>query len=190
MVDVTFVSTNAGKFREAKAILRPFGVDLRWRRRSMVEPQIDDLAEIARAKLREVRDVPGTFWSRTRGCSSPRSTASPVSTLRTSSPLGGSTRSSSSSGIATGGRISGRWPRSGGAAGFGPSPERFEGSIARRPAGRNGFGYDPIFVPTGWTRTFAEAPPEAKDKISHRASAIRKVGRFLSRGKPAAAGGG
>jgi XTP/dITP diphosphohydrolase len=38
-----------------------------------------------------------------------------------------------------------------------------------------GFGYDPVFVPTGSTLTFAEIPPEAKHAISHRADAFAKL---------------
>ena len=57
-----------------------------------------------------------------------------------------------------------------------------EGSIARAPAGRNGFGYDPIFVPRGYDRTFAELPAETKNALSHRGRSMRAVGRFLARG--------
>ncbi|WP_100466224.1 RdgB/HAM1 family non-canonical purine NTP pyrophosphatase [Mycobacteroides abscessus] len=49
---------------------------------------------------------------------------------------------------------------------------RWKGSIARIPAGQNGFGYDPIFVPRGGLRTAAELTPEAKDAVSHRGRAL------------------
>ncbi len=48
-----------------------------------------------------------------------------------------------------------------------------EGRIATRPRGAGGFGYDPIFVPRGETRTMAEVPAEVKNRISHRARALR-----------------
>ena len=48
-----------------------------------------------------------------------------------------------------------------------------EGSIVDLPRGSRGFGYDPIFVPNGFDQTFAESPVETKNKISHRARAIR-----------------
>jgi XTP/dITP diphosphohydrolase len=52
--------------------------------------------------------------------------------------------------------------------------EVVEGKIAERPRGSHGFGYDPIFIPDGFTETFAELPGEVKNNISHRAKAIRK----------------
>lgn len=48
-----------------------------------------------------------------------------------------------------------------------------EGSIANAPLGTNGFGYDPIFVPQGSTRTLAEHTPDEKNAISHRGRAFR-----------------
>ena len=49
-----------------------------------------------------------------------------------------------------------------------------EGRIAFSPAGDFGFGYDPIFIPVGYDRTFAELGAAVKHKISHRAQALRK----------------
>ena len=57
-----------------------------------------------------------------------------------------------------------------------------EGEIAPVPRGAGGFGWDPIFVPTGSQRTFAELPPAEKDAISHRgrawAALAEKIGRI------------
>ena len=48
------------------------------------------------------------------------------------------------------------------------------GVIANKPAGDSGFGYDPIFIPEGFDKTFAQLPPETKNKISHRSKAMSK----------------
>ena len=47
-----------------------------------------------------------------------------------------------------------------------------EGSIAATPAGGDGFGYDPIFIPCGHAQSYAQLGPAVKDRISHRASAF------------------
>ena len=50
-----------------------------------------------------------------------------------------------------------------------------EGTIIFAPRGNNGFGYDPIFIPDGETRTTAEMSGDEKDRISHRGRAIRSL---------------
>jgi len=47
------------------------------------------------------------------------------------------------------------------------------GVIEDRPRGDDGFGYDPVFRPLGWTETLAEANPQRKDQVSHRGAAAR-----------------
>ena len=54
-----------------------------------------------------------------------------------------------------------------------------KGSIATEPRGSNGFGYDPVFIPEGETRTFAEMSSEEKNAISHRKNAVMKLLDFL-----------
>jgi len=54
-----------------------------------------------------------------------------------------------------------------------------DGTIALTPSGTNGFGYDPIFIPVGFEQTFGELESEIKQKISHRAQAIKKIIQFL-----------
>jgi XTP/dITP diphosphohydrolase len=56
------------------------------------------------------------------------------------------------------------------------------GRIVRQPRGTNGFGYDPIFAPTGYDRTSAELSMDEKDAISHRGQSLRALAeRLVSR---------
>jgi XTP/dITP diphosphohydrolase len=59
-----------------------------------------------------------------------------------------------------------------------------DGAIVDQPRGSRGFGYDPIFVPNGFEQTFAELPVELKNRISHRAQAIRALAAKLAALKP------
>lgn len=56
---------------------------------------------------------------------------------------------------------------------------RVDGTLTFPPRGKKGFGYDPIFIPAGHDRTFAEMDPEEKHRISHRARAFEKFRAFL-----------
>ena len=79
-------------------------------------------------------------------------------------------------------------PSGGVEGGYNPSPREgkrvgFEGivngSIIRERRGGEGFGYDPIFQPEGYDKTFAELGSEIKNHISHRARAVQKLADFL-----------
>jgi len=53
------------------------------------------------------------------------------------------------------------------------------GKISEKPKGNNGFGYDPIFVPNGYKKTFGEMKASLKDKISHRYKAFNKIKKYF-----------
>jgi len=66
-----------------------------------------------------------------------------------------------------------------------PSGKTFEflgkvfGKVSFPPRGKKGFGYDPIFIPKGRTKTFAELNPKIKNKISHRYQAFKKIKKYF-----------
>ena len=56
---------------------------------------------------------------------------------------------------------------------------RIDGKLTFPPRGKNGFGYDPIFIPDGYTQTFAEMDFDKKHAVSHRAKAFKKFLHYL-----------
>ena len=58
---------------------------------------------------------------------------------------------------------------------------KVEGFILPEPSGHEGFGYDPVFLPAGWTKSFAEMDAADKNRISHRGQAIGSLVEFLKR---------
>ena len=56
---------------------------------------------------------------------------------------------------------------------------KIEGYISAEPRGKNGFGYDPIFMPKGKKKTFGEMKPLQKYKMDHRYHAFKKIKKFL-----------
>jgi len=182
LIEVTFVSTNAGKYREVRDILGPFGVRVRWTRRTLPEPQAEKLAQVVAAKLDAVRDLRGYVLVEDSGLFVPSLGGFPgvysahFLKLWRFGPLlellDHRDRRAYFRTVAGLRKGRHRWTFVG----------EVQGTIARRPAGKGGFGYDPIFVPRGSSRTFAQLPTEAKNAISHRARALRKVGRALADG--------
>jgi XTP/dITP diphosphohydrolase len=59
-----------------------------------------------------------------------------------------------------------------------------KGEITLEPSGENGFGYDPVFIPEGSTRTFAEMNIEEKNEYSHRRKAVEKLVAHLKKETP------
>lgn len=60
---------------------------------------------------------------------------------------------------------------------------KIEGTILEEKRGIQGFGYDPIFMPNGYSKTFAQLSLDEKNKISHRALAVKKLVEFLNKNK-------
>ncbi len=56
---------------------------------------------------------------------------------------------------------------------------KVDGIISDKPRGKNGFGYDPIFIPTNKKKTFGEMKPTQKYKLDHRSKAFKKIKKFL-----------
>ena len=56
---------------------------------------------------------------------------------------------------------------------------RVNGEISSEPKGSDGFGYDPVFIPEGYSQTFAELGAEVKNRFSHRAEACRQLAAFF-----------
>ena len=56
---------------------------------------------------------------------------------------------------------------------------KIEGRISNLKKGKNGFGYDPIFIPKGKRLTFGEMKPNKKFKIDHRFNAFKKIKKFF-----------
>lgn len=181
MTEVRFVSTNPGKVREVRAVLAPYGVRVRWSRRRLAEPQAETLEEVARHKLSSVPASAGYVLVEDSGLfvrslgGFPGVYSAHILKLWGFGPLLELVRrrdpTASFRTVAAlrhGRRV---WLFAG----------EVRGRLSRRAVGRHGFGYDPIFVPDGFRRTLGELPSTTKDRISHRAEAMRRVGAFLAR---------
>ncbi len=184
---IRFVTTNRGKFREVRAQLAAAGIPVRQLDRAYPEIQADTLDEVlafaAGILDREVggdylADDSGLFVDALRGFPGVFS-AHAYRTLGSTGLLrllvGARSRGARFECrflVCVGGRraiLSGTC----------------RGRIAKEARGARGFGFDPIFVPTGHRRTFAEMTTEEKNALSHRGRAVREVIRYLRSRRPA-----
>jgi XTP/dITP diphosphohydrolase len=176
-MDVTFVTSDPDKVAEVRRVFSEFGIGVRWSRQELTEPQSDRLEPVVRAKLavaaRPGRSVvvedSGLFIEALGGFPGVYSryvydTVGLAGVLRllkgrprraTFRAVAGYRRARTT--ILTVGEV--------------------DGTIAPRETGSNGFGYDPIFVPLGSERTFAEMTGAEKDRHSHRGRAMRALAR-------------
>ena len=183
---VLFATSNRGKLEEARAILAPFGIAVEQYDGKGIEIQADTNSEVAayasrgaaktagRAVL--VEDA-GLYVESLGGFPGPYSAyafktigLAGVLALLRSSPSGRAARFVSS--------LAHCEPLG--------EPTLFEGSasgtIAARPRGKRGFGFDPIFLPEGGTKTFGELTLRDKCAVSHRGDAMTKFAKwYLSR---------
>lgn len=177
---VTFVTSNPHKFWEIRAILRPFGIDVAWRRQSLPEPQAQGLRDVVRMKLEHVPPQAGPVLVEDSGVFLRGLNGFPGVYSRyvyDTIGLDGVLRLlSGRSRAATFRTVAGL--RIGRTVSF--SEGRSPGSVARAPRGAHGFGYDPIFIPMGSRRTYAEMATEEKNRTSHRALAMRALARTLN----------
>lgn len=186
---VLLATSNRGKLEEARTILSPFGLSVEQCEGKGIEIQADTTSEVAAFASRGaakasgkpvlVEDA-GLYVDSLKGFPGPYSAyvfktlgVVGIIELLRSSPGKGRAASFVSS-------LAYCKPRG--------EPSLFEGSvtgtIARRPRGKRGFGFDPIFVPDGGARTFGELTLEEKCAVSHRAVALRKFAKwYLSRDK-------
>ena len=181
-----FVTGNRGKFIEAEDILRQFGFRLRQEDLELDEPQSDSLEYVAKRTalsafealkrplfledaglfIDTLNGFPGVFSSYVY------SSIGVEGILRLMRDVG-ERRARFKSCVAF---VS---------SAIYPKPKLFmgevEGHISRSAKGEQGFGFDPIFVPSGFSKTFAQMSTSQKNRLSHRSKAIRAIGSFLSR---------
>lgn len=178
---IRFVTSNRGKFREAADILLHHGFAARRDSRALPEPQADSLEEVVRAKLTAASGLPGIVLVEDSGLFLPALGGFPgvyssyvYRTLgldRVAQLLDGGSRSAAFRavvGIRDGKRT---WLAKG----------QVRGRLATRPRGTAGFGYDPLFIPAGRDRTFAEMGTNLKSEISHRRKAFESAIPILRR---------
>lgn len=174
-----FVTENEYKFREAKTILAEMSISIRQLKQEKLELQRSSLREIAAYALKHVSsdkkgfflvEDSGLFVNALQGFPGPFSsyvltTIGLKGLLRIMRPIQ-NRKARFESAVAV-------------ALPFGHTrvfSGKVQGKISHRVRGQEGFGYDPIFVPEGSKRTFAESGLELKNRQSHRARAFRKFG--------------
>jgi XTP/dITP diphosphohydrolase len=183
-VEIVMATSNAHKLQEANFVLKEFGVTLVGRDLKGAEIQSLDPVEVARASLEAILpefDKPFVV----------EDTGLCVKALK---GFPGALASYAADTIGNQGilrLLEGEKDRSAyfeAAVAYGVPPDRFwiftgrvHGSISKEIRGERGFGFDPIFVPSGHTRTFAEMSLEEKSRISHRALAFKRLGAWVTR---------
>lgn len=177
---LTFVTSNPHKFREAERILKGFGVNIRHAKLSYPEIRGDDPSEIAADSARKLESkVKPPFFVEDTGLFVDGLSGFPgayAAWVLRKIGLEGFLR------LMRG--VKGRNAAFKAAVALhdGKGVAVFEGEakgrIAARETGNGGFGYDPIFVPQGSRKTFAQMKDDEKDALSHRRKALVKLARY------------
>ncbi len=176
-----FLTGNRDKFLEVKLVLNEFGIDVVQVPRGKVEIQSQSLEEIAVYAVKNLRGVggfvftedAGLFVRALRGFPGPYSsyvyrTIGIEGLLKLMEGVGD--RSAYFESVVALRLPTGRVEVFRG---------RVEGTIATEARGSGGFGFDPIFVPDGQERTFAEMGLREKNYLSHRGRAVRSMAQWL-----------
>jgi XTP/dITP diphosphohydrolase len=181
---LTFVTSNDHKFREAERILKEFGVNIRHAKLSYPEIRSDDPAEIAADSARRLKGrIKPPFFVEDTGLFIDALNGFPgayAAWVLKKLGVDGILR-----------LMNGVADRK---AAFRTAVALYDGkklyiftgevngSISAQARGMGGFGYDPIFVPEGFQKTFAELSPVEKDAVSHRRKALEKLAKHLAKG--------
>jgi XTP/dITP diphosphohydrolase len=181
-----FVTQNAHKYQEARRTLDPFGIKTRILDSPKIEIQSTNLGEIAKFAAEEaakkhnrtvVVEDSGLFVSALDGFPGPYSSYVHA-TLGVEGLLHLMSRKR---------RREAYFQASLALASPGDSCIEFSGkvhgTISRKSAGTSGFGFDPLFIPKGAQKTFAQGGSEFKDRYSHRAIAFRKLALWYIKAK-------
>lgn len=175
---IKFATGNRHKFQEAERILSTYGLRIEMVRSKMLEVQDDDIERIAASSVKDVKtrvlgpvivEDAGLFVNRLKSFPGPYSSYV-YKTLGCEGVLK----------LLEGVEDRGAEFRSAVAYiddAVEPDVKIFlgvvKGSISSEMRGRHGFGFDPIFIPEGFNRTFAEMDTEEKSRCSHRAKSLR-----------------
>ncbi len=180
---VAFATSNAGKIEEARIVLSPFGITVRPFDGKGLEIQAGTVSEVAafssrvasrRYKRALIVEDAGLFVDSLQGFPGPFSSYV-YRTLGTGGLLTllkgtGSRRASFKSAVAY--------------CDPAGEPRVFEGLVAgrisRSPTGENGFGFDPVFVPSGSRRSMGQLTLREKCEVSHRGEALRKFAAWYT----------
>jgi XTP/dITP diphosphohydrolase len=183
---IEFITSNEGKFNEVRAALKKEGHEVIWTRRTYPEIQSASLEEVVEAGLEWVErkmEPSGPFMIEDSGLFIDSLGGFPgVFSAYVFKTIGNPgilklLAGEKKRGAAFESRIGFSSKESG--------PHIFRGScrgmIADAPSGKMGFGYDPVFIPEGQSRTFAEMTDEAKNRLSHRGRSVEELRKFLKR---------